>query len=317
MIEAYNGNVNLTVLNTYGYGLNPNVVGRTPGRFLTVYKPTNIVVKNCYIESTSGIYLNGDVSAPRSVEIRFNRIRNIDGRKSNGNGGFSADFNHVQFVQLDKMPNAAGIEITWNEVINELYKSRVEDNINLWKSGGTSASPVLIHDNYIQGAYPAEPTQSGYTGGGILLGDDSMSPDNGTDVGFVKAYNNQIVNSAHYGIAITSGHDSEIHNNRIVSTGQLSDGTHLAGGLGVFIWDFYNNIPKGVFYNNFADNNTIGVINGANGYRNDTWFPNCAQGMCTNNQSLPAPLTLNTEKVEYQSWMNKVSSHNVTIGPNF
>jgi hypothetical protein len=34
LIQAAVDNVHLTVLNSYGYGLNPNVAGQAPGRFL-------------------------------------------------------------------------------------------------------------------------------------------------------------------------------------------------------------------------------------------------------------------------------------------
>ena len=67
-------------------------------------------------------------------------------------------------------------------MINEPGKSRVEDNINIYLSSGTAAIPILIHDNYIQGAYTINPAQGSYSnktysydwsyaGGGILLGD--------------------------------------------------------------------------------------------------------------------------------------------------
>ena len=59
----------------------------------------------------------------------------------------------MQFLQIEKVQNVPGIEIGWNQVINEPGKSRVEDNISIYESSGTSGSPILIHDNYINGAY--------------------------------------------------------------------------------------------------------------------------------------------------------------------
>ena len=317
LILAIDGNANLTVRNTKGYGLNPNVNGKAIGKFLWSYKATNIVVENCYMKSLDGIKVWDDGTTTNiTVKIRYNRVSNIDERKSDGQGGLINDAAGGNFVQLNQVQNIANIEIAWNEVINEPHQSNVGDTISIYKSGGTSANPILIHDNYIQGAYLTDPTLA-YYGGVIMLSDDSEAANNGANVGFVQAFNNQIVSTANYGIAIAAGHDNQFYNNRIVSSGQLSDGTHLSGGLGAYIWDFYQNKSNRVFYNNFAHNNTIGVVNGGNGQRNDSWFPNCASGKCTNNTSMPGPITPDTEKTEFQAWQNKISSNNATIGPDF
>ena len=62
------------------------------------------------------------------------------------------------------------IDIGWNEVINTPGASDVEDVISLYKSGGTSAQPARIHNNFIWGAFP-NPIGNGYSGGGIMVGD--------------------------------------------------------------------------------------------------------------------------------------------------
>ncbi len=316
LIRASNGNANLTINNTYGYGLNPNVAGQSAGRFLSAWQPTSIVVTNCYIESVGGIYLDSHWWTTQNVQIRYNRAHNIDGRASDGNGGYGTGYTWLQFAQLNNVQNVPGIDISWNEVINDPYNSRSEDNINIYESSGTSSSPIRIHDNYIQGAYPANPAQDSYSGGGILLGDGDASTVSGA-AGFVRAYNNQIVGTSNYGIAVVAGHDNQFYNNRIISSGLLPDGTHIASAnVGAFVWDEYSNISKGTFFKNWAHDNTIGWIK-ADGARNDTWFQDCTSGKCTNNASLPDPINLDTEKAEYQIWLHKVSSHNVKIGPNF
>ena len=43
----------------------------------------------------------------------------------------------------------------------------VEDNIDIYGSGGTPNQPLEIHDTYIQGAYPYKAAQDAYDGGGI------------------------------------------------------------------------------------------------------------------------------------------------------
>ena len=79
--------------------------------------------------------------------------------------------------------------------------------------------------------------------------------------------------------------------------------------------DFYGDSSKGTFYNNFAHDNAIGWAKA--GGRNDSAFPDCASGKCTNNTKVPDPINLDTEKAEFQTWQNKLSSNNITIAPNF
>ncbi len=90
LIETAVADVDLTVQNSRGYGLNPGVAGRVPGRFLDAYKFDNIVVKNNYLQSTASIELrsyNGNHTTSDTVKILNNQVLNIDGRKSDGAGG--------------------------------------------------------------------------------------------------------------------------------------------------------------------------------------------------------------------------------------
>src|SRR5688500_8264596 len=111
----------ITVRNTSGFGLNPNVLGKAPGRFFDVENFDSAHLENNYLESTAGIYLLnyvGDRSPSQTITIIDNKAKNIDGRRSNGAGGW-LDFNTrrtkkgksstadgmdlVQFVQFDKL----------------------------------------------------------------------------------------------------------------------------------------------------------------------------------------------------------------------
>src|SRR5690606_5838984 len=110
----------------------------------------------------AGIYIGdgykGDSSPDNTIRIRFNKAKNIDGRIHEG-------WYRSQFVQLNFRGSLPHAEIAWNEVINEPNKSLVEDNINLSNSRGTADSPILIHNNYIQGAYPYPADSKEYSGG--------------------------------------------------------------------------------------------------------------------------------------------------------
>jgi hypothetical protein len=147
------------VRNSRGYGLNPDVEGRAPGRFFASSgRFARVVLENNYLEGTSGIYLHdarANSVSGQTVEILRNRVKNIDGRHSNGAGGFSrTGYDAVQFVQLNGVRGLQSAEIAWNQIINKPGESRVEDNISVYLSSGVPHHPIRIHNNYIQGAYP-------------------------------------------------------------------------------------------------------------------------------------------------------------------
>lgn len=139
--------VNLTVRNSFGEALNPNRRGQVPGRFVALDGGfVNFVAENNTLLSTSGMWLlnySGNHTPSQTVRVVRNRATNIDGRASDGNGGFltgEGDQEFVQFLQLDKVSNVPYMEIAWNEIVNEPGNSRVEDNISFYSSGGTSGS---------------------------------------------------------------------------------------------------------------------------------------------------------------------------------
>src|SRR5438105_2528909 len=149
----------ITIRNTRGYALNPNVAGQSAGRFFDADLFDRAVLEHNYLQGTSGIVLRdfaGDRSADTTIRITNNVALNIDGRRSDGLGGYfdfntrtskidghSEDgFDDVQFFQLGNCADVANVNIAWNQVTNEPGNSRVEDNISIYKSSGTSNSPI-------------------------------------------------------------------------------------------------------------------------------------------------------------------------------
>ena len=308
LIASYGYNANLTVRNTQGFGLNPNVYGRYPGRFIDLENFSNLVVENNYMEGTSGIYLyqyTGNYTPAQTIKVMRNSALNIDGRYSDGKGGFLTgpfDNYYVQFFQINGVKNLPEVEIAWNQVINEPGKSRVEDNISIFDSGGTPASPFRIHNNYIQGAYGARPeTERSYTGGGIMLSDVGTA--------YIHAYENQVIATTNYGIAVSSGHDNHFFNNRIISAGMLPSGREPASqNVGAYIWNMNGETS---FAGNLGYGNLIGWNLGKD--RNDWWVPDAASW--TNNVNYPGIITLETEAAEFQLWLQKCIDLKMKIGP--
>jgi hypothetical protein len=333
--------VNLTVRGCRAVGINPNIAGRSVGRFVLLVKPDNVIIENNFFKNTGGIWIIQFADNPtpgHTIKVRYNRAGNIDGRHSDGNGGYRTgirDSDKVSFMAFNNQRGVPGMEVAWNIVINRPYQSAVEDVISGFISGGTAASPLRIHDNYFQGAYgndplnpnfPEEPyTNGAYSGAVIQIGDNYDNQ----DIGHVWVYRNQIVGHSGGGIGTSGGHDNRIFENRVVSSGALPDGRRWAWGGGIAVWDYYKAIGMSngeYYYNNRAYNNVTGVVMGfgadQNGVkqRGDTWFPDCAkdangQSLCTGNQQLPDPITYMAEQNELRLWQDKVAKAGVKIGP--
>jgi parallel beta-helix repeat protein len=309
LIEAP-GEADLTVRNTVGVGLNPNDSGRYVGRFLWARHFRRVVIENCTLDHTAGIYLygyKGDHSPGQTFKILRNRSRNIDGRYSDGKGGYQEKAYLVQFFQTHALHDLGGGEVAWNQMINEPGKSAVEDNINLFDTTGTAASPVMIHDNYVQGAYPANPLATEYSGGGILLSDYGSA--------YVVAHDNQVVSTTNYGIAISSGHDNRIYNNRVVSAGRLPDGRPIpAQNVGVYIWNMKTRGTTGddTFARNGGHGNVVGWAKGEG--MNHWWTPDAEAGLWKENQMMAGPITAETEAGEWKLWQEKVKRAGVRVG---
>lgn len=149
---------NITIRNSVGFGVNPGVAGKTKGVFLHANAVAKIVVENCDMQEISGgIALDGYAGnkiGDQTVVVRYNRSLNLDARRSDGKSGY-LPYQQGQpaayFLQLQHIEAIPGVNIGWNEMVNGQPNGTVESAIMLDQSSGTADSPLLIHDNYIQG----------------------------------------------------------------------------------------------------------------------------------------------------------------------
>lgn len=313
---------NLTVRNVRSETLLPNVKDWSRGRSINLEEFRSLTVENSSFTG-GGIYLRrfaGDPALGQTVRIVRNTFANIDGRRSDGVGGLSGSVEARQAVQFNDVTRLPGGEIAWNQVVNRPGESAVEDNINLYASSGTPASPILIHNNYIQGAYPLNPgTQSSYSGGGIMLGDGKVTGPLGN--GYVRAYNNQIVATTNYGIAIAGGSGIEAYGNRVVSSGRLPDGRRIAAmNVGMYVWDISGagSLSPATFARNVLRDNASGWTRvGTDGRENNNsmWLPHCTLNgsRCANNRDL-GTVTLASERAEWDLWQQKLRGARVVVG---
>ena len=312
LIEAAEG-ANLTVRNCRGQALAPSVDDQAPGRFLDAYRAQRLVIEHNDFAGTSGIVVNrwsGTGAPGHTLTVRYNRVRNIDGRWRNGGGSTRSSF-----LILNTVQQVPGMEVAYNEVVNTPNQSLVEDNINFYNSSGTAQSPARVHDNFVRGAYPFPATAGHFTGTGMTTDGDAATPDGAT--AYVEAFHNQFVSTCNAAMNIAAGHDVFFHDNRMVTSGLLPDGTRLqATYAATAVFNFYQQ-PGNVFYNNRVANNTIGYVKwGATipyPDRQDLSPGNCAP--CTGTAHLPNPITPATEDGEWQLWQQKIQQAGVTIGP--
>jgi hypothetical protein len=286
-------------------------------------------VENCYFENVRfGVWVRGyagNRNGTQTITILNNRGHNINGEESNGKGGTLAGESNWQWahaVQISNANSVPGMKMAWNEIINYPNQSLVNENINIFQTSGTSSSPFIIHDNYIQGAYAYNPAVDAYNGGGYST-DGSSGDTVATATAFNNIYNNQIVGTVNVGIEIGTGHDNSAYNNRVISSGLLPNGTKIPSqNVGLSLYDVYGNIANGSMYNNNMYGNTVGWMCWASrcawdGYRNDEWFPINNSYYSTNTSVTANPITYSAENAEYTTWLAKVSSNSKVVGPSF
>jgi chitinase len=286
----------------------------------------NFRAEGNYLEDTSGFKITGwtgSGSTTNTIKVMRNKAKNITNQSVIRQAGNRSHL--VQFVQIGQVNSISNVEISWNEVINKFGESSVEDNINLFQTGGTTTSPIKIHDNFIWGGFP-ETLGADYNGGGIIAGDSSYN----LNIGRTEIFNNQVVGTTNYGIAIICGRDSSAYNNRVISSGRTHDNQLIAAanvGLIPNNATAWNGDCDPANYTNISfANNYVGWMNG-NSRRND-WSFRCGQInsvgeniLCASNisnlQVLPTNLdiTYAMEQAEYTRWQQKVSSGGVVIGP--
>jgi hypothetical protein len=310
LIKSWGYNADITVKHTNGYGITPTswVDFEKPRRFLALDVFRNITVENCYMENTAGIYLGvryvGDNTPGNTIKIRYNKVKNIDGRIVDG-------VYRSQFVQFNFRGEVKNAEIAWNEIINEPDKSAVEDNINIFNSRGTSDSPIRIHNNYIQGAFPFPANKKEYSGGGILI--DSPSKDKMEATAYVQISDNQLVGLGNHCIGIAGGNNIVICNNRAIVAAQFSDGTPFKFWTsGIWAKDYYR---SNTFFENKIHHNTLAVTGQTGSWRNDLSDSTSIVTHTFGNNIIPGKIDRSMEDQEIKIWQRKLKLAGIKIGP--
>lgn len=198
---------------------------------IEIFNCQMVKVVNCFFENVAtGIY----AFKSTQIEILHNRFKNMLGPVPKGQ---MAQFNEVYGI---------GNRINNNSCQNFMGAGNPEDAINLFKTNGTAADPVLVNDNRIRGGGPSA------TGGGIMLGDNGGS--------YIIAKGNVLVDPGQYGMAIAGGHHITITGNKIFGRQQPFT------NVGLYIW---NQSQTGCAFNTVSYNQ-VNFMD-AKGEANNSW----------------------------------------------
>jgi hypothetical protein len=217
---------NITIRNAH--------IAHCHGVAVAIYKTDSITVQNSRIEDA-----NGGVYAAYSSGVRVvdNRFKNFDSRRDDSARG--------QFVQFNHITGSHNV-ISGNVGVDEPGKSYSNDLINVYQSSGTSASPIVIADNCLQGGGPIN------SGCGILVGDYGGAN--------ISVLHNTLVNPGACGIGVAGGRDIGVHGNRIFGARQNFT------NVGLYVWAQANTPCSDITVsNNYSD------FTNATGQRNPAW----------------------------------------------
>jgi hypothetical protein len=161
---------------------------------------------NSFDDVASGLYA---ANSTNNIVFDHNSATRIRGPMPRG-----------QLVQFNGV-SGSGHKIACNvsDQTSPGYAAGPEDHINMYKSSGTAASPILIQYNKLRGGGPSQ------SGGGILAGDEGSS--------YTIVNTNILVNPGQYGISIAGGHDNRMLNNKVYSA------SFAWTNIGAFVWNQY------------------------------------------------------------------------------
>ncbi|WP_282132741.1 right-handed parallel beta-helix repeat-containing protein [Cellulophaga baltica] len=230
-------------------------ISNPSGHAITLTDCSNVVIKQSYFHNSSGNGIN--IVSSSNITIENNRFETVaTAVYAQMSQGIKVLYNDVKNVvgpfprgQMAQLANCTGSgnKINYNVVENIVGESYAEDAINLYKSSGTSSSPIEIIGNWVRGGGPSG------SGGGIMTGDNGGS--------YVIVSDNILVNPGQYGIAIAGGTNIKIYDNVVYAKEQTFT------NVGVYIW---NQSPTISCQSNQIYNNKVCWTN-KQGYFNAAW----------------------------------------------
>lgn len=185
------------ILNSSGVVLKNSQIGPCGGRAVDIQKSSDVVVEGLTIRDTeSGVYALDSVSVAVTGSSFVNAGRN--------------------FVQFDKVTGSNN-KIVGNTGKNVLGGSKAEDLISVYKSAGTSSSPIEVRGNRLSNGGPSG------SGSGIMVGDEGGS--------HIVVKGNTLTNPGQVGIGVAGGQNIRILDNSVFSA------SHPWSNIGIYVWN--------------------------------------------------------------------------------
>jgi hypothetical protein len=339
--STYTG-AQLTIHGCHGVGLDPKIYGKARGYFLRVTQAAKVTLEHNDITGFAfGVNSWGNMRSSSFI-FQYNKVHDLQGADSDGAGGTLTDAAHMRFGQdngnhaviMDSMQNMTHAEIAWNSFTVSSPAYSLGDIVNIYRSSGTTKTPIEVHDNYFHGGYPARPSEvanccapNAVTSEAITA-DGSSSDTWSTTVANVHIFNNYIANNGgSQGIGINAGHDNQLIGNHIISTGRLkSNGNWFAATYSnpLTVWNGVYHQPSNIYYNNTAHDNFYGwMIMTLNSQGNGRVLPvhlsspnfqGCPSSLCYNNHEITT-VTAAEESLQLKQWQSNIRSNKLTVGP--
>ncbi len=258
LITNFANDANVTIRNCYMEGLNPNVAGQHHGRAFDGNNMMDIdyfVMEHCHLVRTSGIRIRDimDKSDPLNGYIKYNKVDVIEGRWSDGNGGYRYQdlqaSDSRQFVVFRRV-YANNFLIEWNEIINQErdangmpdgYPAGMQEDVMNFNAGGFTARRNLIVGSYPYNAYTDDHS------GTAMISDPA-----GEYCEDLLFEGNYVINVCNAGISIHNGQDNIwVRDNVVIMSGKDASG-NLYDYVSVGLSYQFNTVPNSGFENNLA-----------------------------------------------------------------
>lgn len=325
--------------NSRFWRLHPGGPDRLHGNSLHLESFRHADVQNCYFENQFSCYFtekDNRGAAGDTLTYSHNFIRNVMNQRTDANGGYktgATDFERGQAIQISKCSEGLlssdgspkttttgipGGRVCWNYVHNEPGYSRVEDNISCFKLKGAAGNLFQIDDNLIDGAHTYVPgVHTGYSGGGIMIGDEGGS--------FISQSRNIVLRYGNYGIAIMNGEGNQANDNRMTRGPRTWDGIRIAlapptGLIAAQFWD-YNGVGAAMKNNSMNGNLLRNQYEKADGTKvtNHDFVTVAGQSgnTYTNNIKYVGDVTMAMENAEQALWRDRLQAANKTFGPQW
>jgi hypothetical protein len=217
------------------------VVSNPDGDCIRIKRSTEIVIRNAIIGPCAGSAIH--IQDSRQVAVETSELSDTAA------GVYALDSSSISVtdnlitdagrnpIQYDKV-TLAGNLVSGNRIINVEGSPRTEDSINIYQSGGTGASPLVVEDNLV------------FNGGSSLSGSGILVGDNGGSHTIVRR--NTLINPGQAGIGVAGGRNIRVIDNVVYSA------PFPWSNVGIYVWDQYESQCMEIEVNG----NTVQWLNG-------------------------------------------------------